>query len=151
MPTTYVWPYNENWMSRAWETFQLTEFDHSRWWMMGKKCSVSYTIHFRPTMAQKIWLSVVYMFMQRYYLSTNQDPDPGTLEWFKFKKILISFLGMQWEVDWCCLTPFMKKNQNWCKNGRSTSQAVLVQAALGSRAACTRTAWLVDPPFFNEF
>ena len=23
---------------------------------------------------------------------------------------MISFLGMQWEVAWCCLTPFLKKN-----------------------------------------
>ena len=32
-----------------------------------------------------------------------------------------------------------------------TSQAVLVQAALDPRAACTRTAWLVDLPFLHQF
>ena len=30
-------------------------------------------------------------------------------------------------------------------------QAVLVQAALGSRAACTRMAWLVDLTFIHQF
>ena len=44
-----------------------------------------------------------------------------------------------------------EKLKKLLKNGRPTSQAVLVQAALDPRTACTRTAWLVDLPFFNQF
>ena len=70
-------------------------------WYFKRQNSLMYVQYWKKLLwdVLSIWPWYLVLILFVFYRNLRHH---CVVEWFKFWEFLISFLGMQWEVDWCC-------------------------------------------------